>query len=71
VARTGAGRPARPGVCQTDRMSDGSTGPSGRMRELTPGELANNRRKAAKVILAMLVFFVGLVVLASWAAVHG
>ncbi len=52
-------------------MSDGDTGPSGRMRELTPDELAHNRRKAGKVMLIMLVFFVGLVVVISWGAAHG
>jgi hypothetical protein len=50
-------------------MSEGSTGSSG--GQTPTDELANNRRQALKILLTMVVFFVGLILLACWGAAHG
>ncbi|HEY2831768.1 MAG TPA: hypothetical protein VGJ14_05035 [Sporichthyaceae bacterium] len=52
-------------------MSEGSTGSSGSPPPVAPDELANNRRQGLKILLTMVIFFVGLVLLACWGAAHG
>jgi len=52
-------------------MNEGSTGSSGPRTPAPSDELANNRRQGLKILLAMVIFFVGLVILACWGAAHG
>jgi hypothetical protein len=52
-------------------MSEGSTGSSGGGPPVAPDELAHNRRQGLKILLTMVIFFVGLVLLACWGASHG
>jgi hypothetical protein len=52
-------------------MNDGSTGSSGPQPPVAPDELANNRREGLKILLAMVIFFACLVILACWGAAHG
>jgi hypothetical protein len=52
-------------------MSEGSTGSSGPRPPASTDELVNNRRQGLKILLTMVVFFVGLILLACWGAAHG
>jgi hypothetical protein len=53
-------------------MEDGSTGSSGRGTQPEPTDAPpDNRRQAFLILATMVAFFVGLVILASWAAGHG
>jgi hypothetical protein len=52
-------------------MTEGSTGSSGAPTPAPTDELANNRRQGLKILLTMVIFFVGLILLACWGASHG
>jgi hypothetical protein len=52
-------------------MEDGSTGSSGGSQPGLTDVTPNNRRQAAMILFTMVVFLVGLVLLACWAAGNG